>query len=380
MTRRLTIGFVIDDSLDSTDGVQQYVKTLASWLTAQGHDCHFIVPESKETSVKVHALSRVVRTRFNKNSVATPLPARKRLIKQLFALETFDVLHVQMPYSPVLAGRVIAAMPQQTALIGTFHILPFGKRHRIANRALAKAINRSLKRFDQVVSVSDAAQAFAKESYGIDSEVLPNAVDTKSFVSKRSLQPHPRKRIVFLGRLVERKGAAELLKALNVLQTLQPTVASGIECIIAGGGALRPKLEDYVKRHKLEHMVTFMGFIDEKEKPSLLSSADIAVFPSLGGESFGIVLIEAMAAGAGVVLGGDNAGYRSVLGARSETLFDPRDTKHFANTLFRFLQHEQLRHDVHRWQRQHVRQYDVAQVGRKLLSYYEEAISKRTKG
>ena len=87
-----------------------------------------------------------------------------------------------------------------------------------------------------------------------------------------------------------------------------------------------------------------------------------------------------MAAGAGVVIGGDNPGYRSVLGDRPELLVDPTDTKSFANCIFLMMTDNQLRRDVHRWQQRTVRQYDIAQVGPKLLSYYQSAISKRQKG
>lgn len=115
-----------------------------------------------------------------------------------------------------------------------------------------------------------------------------------------------------------------------------------------------------------------MGFVDESDKPALLAGADIAVFPSTGGESFGIVLIEAMAAGARVVLGGDNVGYRTVLGDHPDLLIDPKDTKAFANRLAHFLEFEQSRIDAATWARKAVKQYDVAFVGNKILHIYME--------
>jgi phosphatidylinositol alpha-mannosyltransferase len=378
---KLTIGYVLDDSIDSTDGVQQYVKTVSDWMMREGHDCHFIVGHSDSEADNVHSMSRVVKLKFNHNSVATPVPARSKRIHALLAAQTFDVLHVQMPYSPLLAGKIIANAPQKTAVVGTFHILPYGKLNRHANTILARTLRSSLGRFDDVVSVSPAAQAFAKSVYGVNSDVVPNAVDTAKFVTKRSLKAEKRPaRIVFLGRLVERKGVRELLAALVALQTSHPQVASQIECIIAGSGKLEISLKNYAKRHKIDHIVHFTGFVPEEDKPQLLASADVAVFPALGGESFGIVLIEAMAAGARVVIGGDNPGYRSVLGERKELLVDARNTQAFAAALLKLLTDNKLREDVHRWQQRTIRQYDIAQVGPKLLSCYQSAIQKRKKG
>ena len=100
-------------------------------------------------------------------------------------------------------------------------------------------------------------------------------------------------------------------------------------------------------------------------------------FPSLGGESFGIVLIEAMAAGVLVVLGGNNPGYTSVLGERPETLFDPKDISQLALKLERFMSDERLASSVHEWQQTHVRNYDIETVGPKILKLYNETIDKR---
>jgi phosphatidyl-myo-inositol alpha-mannosyltransferase len=117
-----------------------------------------------------------------------------------------------------------------------------------------------------------------------------------------------------------------------------------------------------------------LGFVSERDKASLLASAELAVFPSLGGESFGIVLIEAMAAGAGVVLGGNNLGYKSVLGSWPSTLFDPRDTPAFSNCLQRFLDDEHLRAKVYAQQQTAVKQYDVHTVGNQVLQLYTAAL------
>jgi phosphatidylinositol alpha-mannosyltransferase len=176
-----------------------------------------------------------------------------------------------------------------------------------------------------------------------------------------------------LGRLVERKGAASLLKAVAVLaHNLQE---SDWRLLIAGDGPQRAKLEQQAVKLGIGGHTTFLGRIDEADKADVLASADLAIFPALSGESFGIVLIEAMAAGAGVVVGGDNPGYRSVLGAWPETLVDPQPAAAagFARQLQHLLHNDALRQRLHAEQAKAVRQYDVTAVGIKLLRYYHAA-------
>lgn len=118
-------------------------------------------------------------------------------------------------------------------------------------------------------------------------------------------------------------------------------------------------------------MVEFKGYITETEKADYLASADVAVFPSLGGESFGIVLIEAMAARAKVVIGGNNAGYANVLAPVPGALFDPRDAQGLAKLITQLHSDKQLAQELHTQQQAMVKQYDVAVVGKKLLSWYQ---------
>src|SRR5688572_33467442 len=125
---KLKVGLVLDGSLDKTDGVQQYVLILGKWLASEGHEVHYLVGETERTDLpNIHSLTRNVSVRFNKNRMSTPLPANLRPIRRLLQQEQFDVLHVQVPYSPVLAGRIIKAADARTAVVGTFHILPHSK-------------------------------------------------------------------------------------------------------------------------------------------------------------------------------------------------------------------------------------------------------------
>lgn len=377
----MKIGLVLDDSLDSGDGVQQYVMTLGAWLGRNGHEVHYLVGETKRTDIpNVHSLSRNLSVRFNRNRMRTPLPASKERLRELMQKERFDVLHVQMPYSPFLAAKIISLVSNDCAVVGTFHIVPFSKLHIAANKALGRWLKPSLARFDSAISVSSAAQRTLKNYFGLESVVLPNVIDASKFkeaASKSYAKKHPA--IVFLGRLVERKGCLQLLKAINLLKNRSGSVGGNIEILVAGRGEQEPKLLSYCKKHRLENSVKFLGFVEEADKPALLASADIAVFPSTGGESFGIVLAEAMAAGAGVVLGGDNPGYRTVLEDCPEALFDPLNTAQLADKLELFIKDTKLSKQLHEKQQSMVERFDVATIGPQILGCYKAAIAKRTK-
>jgi|GEM_PF-3245305 len=231
-----------------------------------------------------------------------------------------------------------------------------------------------LKRFGKIVSVSPAAAQFARDAYHIESQVVPNAVEIKRFLSKPKFDSRIKK-IVFLGRLVERKGASQLVDAFALLLKSDPEA----RLVIAGDGPKRAALEAKVSKLGIGKQVEFLGYIDEIAKPQLLAEADIACFPSLYGESFGIVLIEAMAAGSRVILAGDNPGYRSVLGQQPELLIDPSQTTRFAERLHLLLSDQDKIARLHEWQQASVPQYDIGIVGTRLVSIYNGQIARLAK-
>lgn len=370
--RKLKIGLVFDDTLDSSDGVAQYVKTLGAWLSGQGHDVRYLVGETslaEWSGGKIYSLAKNLGVRFNGNKLSIPGPASRRRIKRILDQEQFDVLHVQVPYSPLLAGQVINLAAKNTAIIGTFHIFPAGPVSRAGSHLLRLALTRSLKKFDQLLSVSAAANQFAHTTFHMDSIVVPNMVEVSKF-RPRTSKGAKQEDIVFLGRLVGRKGCLQLLKAFRLLHQKMPET----KLVIAGDGPQRAALEKYVAANGLQENVEFKGFVSEKLKAKLLSDAAIACFPSLYGESFGIVLIEAMAAGSGVVLAGDNPGYRSVLGAQAHLLINPLATRAFAERLELILSDKPLAGSLHAWQEAAIGQYDVNIVSAKVIAVYQAAI------
>lgn len=365
---KLKIGIVFDDSLDQPDGVQQYILTIGSWLRFQGHEVHYLVGETVRTDIpNLHSLARNVSVKFNGNKLSIPLPVSRSKLAALLRREKFDVLHVQMPYSPWLAHRIIMAAPDKTVIFGTFHIVAYSKLVNISTRLLAYWTRKSMPKYSTIVSVSTAAQAYARQTYRIETEVLPNVFDYPRFSKAKPLLPvvHNKLRILFLGRLVERKGCQYLLEAVNIL-TLKGI--SNFEVTVCGKGQLMSKLRKYVAKNNLP--VEFTGFVSEDDKPGYYASADIAVFPSTGGESFGIVLVEAMGSGRAVVLGASNSGYASVLGDRPDLQFPVADAKTLADKLEYFLTHADERRQAAEWGQEYSKNFDVDFVGRQLTHHY----------
>jgi len=369
----MRIAFLFDDSLDYPDGVQQYMLTLGEWYTSQGHEVHYVVSTTKRIDIKnVHVLVRNIGMPFNGNHVRTPLIVQKKKIKSLFQEYDFNVLHVQMPYSPFFVGRVIAHVPANVKVVGTFHIAPFGKITQLLSHLQKMAIRGTLQRFDAVCSVSTTAKAFARQTFGIESSVIPNAVKLSHFIQPRQQYKKNEGKITiaFLGRLVERKGCIWLLKAIKELSEKELNVKDRIRVQIGGSGVQAKLLKDYVTRHRIKDTVEFVGFIPEKDKPTFLANADIAVFPSLGGESFGIILVEAMATGRSVVLAGDNPGYKVVMNESKSHLFNPKNTTSLASLLKMYIERPEKRKARIVWQNSIAKQYDVNVVGKRLLQLY----------
>lgn len=376
----MKIGFVLDDSLDKPDGVQQYILTLGRHFSKQGHEVHYLVGETKRKDIpNIHSLSRNLAVRFNQNRMSIPFPANKRAINKLLNEEKFDILHVQAPYSPMLGARVIKAAPTSTAVIGTFHIFPFSWIESVSSKILGLYLWRSLRRFDDFLGASKPAALAAKKAFRKKAKVITNTVDLNLFRSGKPIKKYQdgKINIVFLGRLVPRKGAPHFLEAIQKLH--KEHHLDNVRVLICGKGPLDSQLKKYVINNHLQNIVHFLGFVSEEEKPDILASANLAVFPSLGGECFGIVLIEAMAADSQVVIGGNNPGYSSVIGSRNDQMIDPLNTDKFAATLKHFITSGRARQQANNWQKREVEKYDVKVIGDQLLHVYHQAIAKRNK-
>jgi phosphatidylinositol alpha-mannosyltransferase len=375
---KLKVALVLDDGLDKPDGVQQYILSIGDWLKSQGHEVHYLVGQTLRADIaNVHSLSRNVAVSSNGNQMTIPLPTSRRKLRQLLESEQFDVLHVQTPYSPFMGGRLVALAGPQTAVIGTFHILPNSWLTSLGNRLLGLWCRRTLKRFDAMLSVSPAAAHFAQKTFHIASTISPNVIDYERFARAQPLKRYKDDTltILFLGRLVPRKGCHLLIQAVARLNGRADLPK--FRLVICGSGPLEGQLKRDSKQHGLEEIVEFAGFVDENVKPDYYASAALTVFPSTGGESFGIVLAEAMASGRSAVLAGDNPGYASVMAPQPELLFDPHDADDLADRMAHYLQQPEDRQRMAAWGHGYSHQFDVNVVGPELVNIYTKALRKR---
>lgn len=371
----MKIGFVLDDRLDIPDGVQQYVKTLGGWLASKGHTIHFLVGEGIVGDPNVHRLSKTIGLRFNKNTVRIPLPASKQRIKRMLHELDLDVLHIQMPYAPWSAGRVMSLAPPSTVIVGTFHVVVDS---RVVDRAsrLLRIIYRSSKRkLDACWPVSKPAADYMATIMNKRGKIIPNVINAKQFRPSKITQQDKKDKttIVFVGRLVKRKNATTLIRAFSLLENRE-----GYELIICGKGPLHDQLVAEASSLGIADQVTFAGFVSEEQKREYLANADIAVFPSSGGESFGIVLLEAMAAGT-LVLAGDNIGYRTVLDDVDEVLFPPEDAAVLAQKIFEYSDNSKKSRNVLKLQQCVVERCDIDNVGSQIVKQYQELSRQKKK-
>jgi phosphatidylinositol alpha-mannosyltransferase len=373
--RSLRIGLLYDDSVDRPGGIAQYVASLAGSLRNRGHHVAVLAGASKARELEgcvVHSLARNVPVRFNGSAHTMPAAASGRRIREILRRESFDVVHVQVPYSPLLAGRVIASLPSRVALVGTFHVASERALARMGARLLSAVTHRSLARFDRIVSVSACAAEFAAATYRYGpTQIVPNMIEP--WVNQEPVRPRNvgSPVIVFLGALVPRKRPDRLIDAFAELRDRRPSA----RLEIAGDGPLRRSLMRRAQRLGLADAVCFHGQVSNVDKRRLLGSADIACFPSSFGESFGIVLLEAIAAGAGVVLAGDAAGYRELfadtpdaicctqpreLASRLDCLSDPERREHLRARQLKLLS-----------------RFDSSLVTGRILDVYGEALAAR---
>jgi phosphatidylinositol alpha-mannosyltransferase len=368
--KHLSIALIYDDSLDGAEGVSQQVKLIGGWMSGRGHNVSYFVGQTKLNDWfggKVYSLASNIKVKFNGNQMTTPSLASSRRIVAALKEQKPDVLHVQMPHSPFLAQRVLSF--SRAPAIGTFHIYPASRLVLWGSKLLKLLYFGGLKRISPVVSVSEAAQEFAASAFGLTTKVVPNAIDAKKLRSVQKNQPNT---IIFLGRLVDRKGCAELLKAFALVNTALPST----KLIVGGKGPQLKRLQVMADSLGISASVEFKGFIAEEDKADFLAQATIACFPSLYGESFGIVLAEAMTAGSAVVIGGDNPGYRSVLKPQPKLLIDPKDTQLFADRLLFYLNSPEQRQKIKKWQTGYCQQFDINIVGPMYEKLYAEAIAK----
>lgn len=321
-TRPLRVGMICPYSLTVPGGVQAQVLGLARTLRSKGVDVRVIAPcDGPPPDVGITPIGASLPTAANGSiaPIAPDIPAQLRLIRTIIN-EDFDVLHLHEPLAPGVG--ITTVLMQAAPMVGTFHAAGRSSAYRWVNRG-CRALRR---RLTVACAVSEDAELLASTWLGGTYERVFNGIEVDEFAS---VQPAPTNgpTIFFIGRHEVRKGLEVLLQALDHLD-------DDVTVWVAGDGdetaVLRQRFGDSPR-------IDWLGRIAEDDKRARLAGADVACFPSLGGESFGVVLLEAMAAGTPTVAS-DIDGYRKV--ARSGVdaeLVAPRDPAALAAALQRAL-------------------------------------------
>ena len=373
--RPLRVGIVCPYSFDVPGGVQIHVQDLAEALIARGHEVSVLAPADDDTPVPDYmtAAGKAVPVRYN-GAVArmTFGPVTAARVRRWLSAGRFDVLHLHEPVTPSLG--MLALWIADGPIVATFHT------SLVRSRPLQMAypvVRQSLEKISARIAVSEDARRTLVEHMGGDAVVIPNGVFVDAYTAA---QPDPRwtgspqaPTIAFLGRIDEaRKGLPVLLGAVPEVLAAYP----GARFLVAGRG--ETGLEEARELiGDAADAVEFLGGVSEHDKAALLASVDIYVGPQTGGESFGIVLVEAMSAGAAVVAS-DLGAFRRVLDdGTAGVLFRTGDSADLAAAILRVLGDDALRARVQARAAQVVPRYDWSTVVEQVLTVYEMVVAER---
>ena len=398
----MRIGIVCPYLWDIPGGVQSHVRDLAVTLIGLGHRVSVLAPgdeDSPNLPDYVVAAGKTVSIPYN-GSVARlqfGLVSATRVRRWLRQGE-FDVVHVHEPAPPSLS--LLTVLLADVPLVATFHAASTRSRFLAMFDSVVQAV---LERLSGRIAVSPAARKLIVEHLGGDAVVIPNGVSVAHYAQAPALPGYPREpsgggTIGFIGRYDEpRKGMTVLLAAMQQLVRSRP----GVRLLIAGRGEQQDFLDELPR--SLQGAVVMLGMLSEADKASMLRSVDVYVAPNTGGESFGIILLEAMAAGTPIVAS-DLQAFRRVLEdgqrnlaagteesgehdrsgsalagnweqVRAGLLFPTGDADALTAALATVLDDERLRRQLAAAGSELVRTYDWGVVASQVLRVYEIAIA-----
>lgn len=351
---------------DAPGGVQVHVRQLASRLRSRGHDVLVLAPGGRPaTEAWVRIVGRTIGIPYG-DSVApiAPTPTAARRVSA--ALRGFrpDVVHAHEPMTPSVS--MFATLRSRAPVVATFH--SGAERSRLFDLA-APALRRVARRIAVRIAVSERAADFARARLGGGFRIVPNGAEVHRFADAEPADLGPGRSLLFVGRLHERKGFPVAVAAFARLAAERPDV----RLVVAGEGeqgraidALHPEVRE---------RVIMLGSVPNEELPPYHAAADVFLAPSVGGESFGIVLVEAMAAGLPVVAS-RIAGYDEVVTDGVEGFLVPaRDAAALAGSAGRLLDDPDLARRMGEAGRERARRYDWDSVAGELEAIYREAIA-----
>lgn len=369
---RLRVGLVCPYAWDVPGGVAAHIRDLATYLVEHGHDVSVLTPAEDPATLPAYCVDggRPVAVRYNGSiaRVTLGVSAAGR-VRRWIRDGDFDVLHVHEPMNPSLS--VLACWVAQGPIVATWHSSIARSRALSASYYLAQI---SMEKVIARIAVSEEARRTLVAHLGGDAVLIPNGVDLRQFAGAQPMPGWPPEggSVVFLGRLdEERKGWAILAAAIPEVIEAYP----GLRVLVAGPGDQGQARA--AVREDLQDRVTFLGRVTDEAKAQAMRSGDVYVAPHTGGESFGIVLLEALASGT-PVLASDIPAFRRVLDdGRCGVLFRAGDTGDLARHLRGLLADHAGRARLAAVGPRRAEQFDWQRVGRDVVSVYE---SVRTPG
>ncbi len=361
------IGIVCPYGWDTPGGVQSHVGDLAEYLIAQGHFVSVLAPVINEEAIPDYVTSagRPISIPYN-GAVARILfgPLAFARVKQWISNGNFDLLHLHEPAIPSIS--LLACWASEGPLVGTFHAA--STRQKIAF-AITPFIEPVIEKLTARIAVSEAARETLQIHLDTDAVVVPNGIYAKRFSDAHTDPRWSGNTIGFMGRFEEnRKGLSVLIEALPAIIEKVPD----IRVIVAGPGNPASVLED-MEPH-LRNRFTFLGRISEQDKANFMSSVSIYVAPNTGGESFGIILAEALAGGASV-LASDIPAFDSLLGhGHYGTLFQSENSQDLATKAIGLLSDPEVRKSIAKAGREYAQNFDWDVVAERIYDVYEMAM------
>jgi len=367
LTRSLKIGIVCPYSWDTPGGVQNHIRDLAEFLIAAGHEVSVLAPAIDEAKLPEYVVNagKPISIPYN-GAVARILfgPVAFSRVRQWISQGDFDLLHLHEPAIPSIS--LLACWAADGPMVGTFHAA--AKRQKIIF-AIGPILEPAIEKLSARIAVSEAARLTLTDHLDTDAIVIPNGIYASRYHDGVAQEKWQGNTIGFIGRFEEpRKGLSVLLEALPVIARFAPDV----RVIVAGPGD--PSEVEKAINPQLRHRFEFLGKISEQDKANFMSSVSIYVAPNTGGESFGIILAEALAGGACVVAS-DIPAFDDLLGhGEFGALFQSEDPTDLAKVIIDLLRDDKKRFELAKAGRSRGQSFDWEIIAQQIFSVYEMSI------
>jgi phosphatidyl-myo-inositol alpha-mannosyltransferase len=370
----MKIGLVCPYNIGLGGGVQECVMAAQKELVKRGHDVLIITPRSREARQNPPHGTILVGTGTD---VRSPFSTTAQIsasinpdeLDRIVDEHDFDILHFHEPWVPVMARQLLGK--SRSINIATFHArMPDGVMTKTIETVITPYTKSILKSFDALTAVSEPAAQYVRRLTDEPIQLIPNGIDLGKYQPTRAATRQG-KTILHVGRLERRKGVNLLIDAFARLNDPDSRL------LIVGSGPDRAKLEAQVEAKGLRN-VKFLGYVSEAEKIRLLRTARVFCSAALYGESFGIVLLEAMACGTPTVAA-NNPGYASVMQGRGFiSLVNPEDTDQFARRLALMLYDDDLAKLWRKWALQYVQQFNYISVIDQYEALYKKLLKHKS--